>query len=81
VIVDFTIEDNPNRAVLIADGLVAGDQVNDAQAPHSESDAAVRVNTLIVRTAMSHRGTHPAQDVLANRGLFPELHDARNSTH
>src|SRR5580658_870567 len=81
VIVNFAVEDYPDRPVLIADGLVASDQVDDAEAPHSQSDAAFRVDSLIVRPTVRHRCAHTPQDVIANLRVSPKLKDASNSTH
>ena len=48
-VVDLAVEDDPDRAVLVVDRLVAGREVDDAQPAHAERHALVHPHALIVR--------------------------------
>jgi hypothetical protein len=43
-IVKFSVDDNPNAVVFVGDGLVAGGQINDAQARMTQGDTMVGGN-------------------------------------
>src|SRR6266699_1080156 len=58
-VIDFAVEYHPKVVVLVVDRLVPCRQVDDAQPPHSQPGAAVRVNPLIVRPAVHDCLTHP----------------------
>src|SRR5262249_25049275 len=51
-------EDNPDRAVFVRQGLLAGAQVDDAQAPVREKRMRVGVQAGLVRTAVRHHVSH-----------------------
>jgi hypothetical protein len=38
VVVDFTVEDNPERFVLVGHGLMAAGEVDDSQSSHPDTD-------------------------------------------
>ena len=52
IIIDFTVENDPNRSILIRDGLVTGTKVNNTEAAHPEGASTVEMITLVVRAAM-----------------------------
>ena len=54
VVIDFTVEDQPQRFIFIRHGLSAGNrEVNDGEAPESKSDIGIDPIAGIVRSAMS----------------------------
>jgi hypothetical protein len=55
-------------------------KVNDAQAPHPESYGALRVDALVVRTAVNNGPTHPA-DVVGINYFSPPANHAGYSAH
>ena len=61
VIVDFAVEGDDQRTVLIVDRLLASAQIDDAQATMSQSHMLVDVVTLTVRTTVSDDIGHPLQ--------------------
>ena len=71
VVVDLAVEDDPDRAVLVRDRLVAAVEIDDAEAAHAERDAVADVHTLIVGAAMRHGAAHGANLVLVNRLPVP----------
>ena len=81
MVVDFTVENDPDRTVFIADGLMSGGEVNNAEAAHSQADPALRVKAIVVWTAMSHDVTHASQDAGIDVRILPELKYSCNSTH
>src|SRR6266508_2649874 len=71
VVVDLAVEDDPDGAILVRDGLVAAIQVDDAEAPHADGDAVPDVHALIVGTAMHHCAAHVANLVLEHGAAIP----------
>src|SRR2546426_3316086 len=57
-VVDLSVEDDPDRAILVMNRLVAGRQVDDAEASHAERHTLVHQQPLIVWAAMTNRLTH-----------------------
>jgi hypothetical protein len=53
VVVDLTIENDPDGTVLVADWLMAVSQINDAEATHSDADIPGNENAGVVGAAMS----------------------------
>ena len=58
VVVDLAVEDDPHGTVLIGYRLVAGGEVDDAEAPHADGAAAIDVEALVVGTAMANLVAH-----------------------
>src|ERR1700691_1632714 len=80
MVVDFTVENNPDRTVFIAEGLVSGCQIHNAEPSHADPDGTIGIDSLVVRPAMDHGTAHPAESL----GLTPtasELHDPSDATH
>jgi hypothetical protein len=81
VVVDFAIENDPKRAVLVTDGLMASREVNDAEAAHAEANGAVGVDAVVIRSAMGHDIAHPPDCARFNSGSPRELHHPSNTAH
>ena len=52
-VVDLAVEDHLDAAVLVADRLIAGGEVDDAETAMAEADPAVEIVAAGVRTAVS----------------------------
>src|SRR5215467_7649111 len=76
VIVDFPVEDDPNRSIFIANGLVPGSEVHDAQPPHAKPYAARNKKAIVVRPSVRHRRTHLAEPVEFYVRLAPEFQNS-----
>src|ERR1700674_901567 len=63
VVVDFTVECDPERTILVAEWLVSGRKVDDAEAAHAEANPALGVDSFVVGAAMHHGRAHPPQDL------------------
>jgi hypothetical protein len=61
VVIDFTIEDDPNAFVFIADRLVTGLDVDDAEAAYRQSDILLDKKTAIVGPAVGDLLVHRDQ--------------------
>src|SRR4051812_10757925 len=59
VVINFAIEDDPDRAVLVMDWLLAGRQIDDREPPHAECDARHDATSFVIRTAVADRRAHP----------------------
>jgi hypothetical protein len=66
VIVDFAVENDPNGFVFIADGLMTGLNVDDAEAPHRQSDIVLDKKTVIVGATMDDLPVHGDQLIALN---------------
>jgi hypothetical protein len=80
-VIYLAIEDNPNRAIFITQGLMATLQINDAEASVPKTRTRPKIETLAVRTTMC-KETCDGHQVFAVHwfGRFVVPH-SRNSTH
>ena len=60
-VVDFAIEHDDDRTVLVEQGLLAGGQVDDGQAPMPQADAGLQVQAAFVGAAMELGFVHAMQ--------------------
>jgi hypothetical protein len=70
-IVDFTIQDNPFRTVLVCHGLpTLLASVDDAETTHPDASAGGSevLNSDIIRAAMDHRVAHAPDDLDPSSG-------------
>src|SRR5450432_372255 len=81
MIVNFAVKYDPDRAVLVAERLVPRRNVNDAQAPHCDSNTAFDVNALVVGAAMRHGRAHPPQHLRIDLRVPVKLHYSRDPAH
>ena len=51
IVVDFTVEGNPESAVFIRNRLVPAGKVDDAQPPVGNAEFSVQIETFVVRPA------------------------------
>src|SRR5207302_1261047 len=58
VVVDFAVEDHLQRAVFIADGLIAAGEIDDGQAAVRQADARLRPDPLRIGPAMGKTIRH-----------------------
>src|SRR5256885_9901852 len=79
-VINLAIEDHPHRAVLIAERLMPAVQIDNAQAPHTQSDLRLNEETFVVRPAVAHDRTHRTQ-VARVHGTIVKAHDSGNATH
>src|SRR5262245_34057385 len=80
-IVDFTIEDNPDRSVLVANRLMAARHINDRKPPHTKSDIVLEIESLVVRAAMNDCASHFAGDLLVGDLTSVEIDESCNTAH
>jgi hypothetical protein len=52
VVVDFSVENYPQRAIVVAHGLVTAAQVNDRQTPMAQADEVIKVGTVVIGAPM-----------------------------
>ena len=81
VVVDFAVEDRPDRAVFVRQRLPAAFQVDDAQPPVDQDGSTIRVHAGIVRTAMGRDVPHLKR--APGRAVVQPIwgHNSRNSAH
>ena len=81
IVVDLAVEDDLHGAVFVADRLVAGLQVDDAEAIHPEAERAVGQQARLVGAAVLDGVAHGAQRGLVHAArAVPEV-DAVDPAH
>src|SRR5258706_2902040 len=65
VVVDFAVEDHGDTPIFVESRLLPGEQIDNRQTTHAQSDAIIQEIALRVRTAMNHPVAHQAQEFLA----------------
>ena len=80
-IVDLTITDDPERVVVVRDGLVTTGEVNNGKSLHSQRNAFSDVHALVVRTTMKCHRAHPLDDRSSWCWLTIQWNDAVDTTH
>src|ERR1700694_2933133 len=81
VVIDFTVEDDPNASVFIADGLVTGLDVDDTEATHCQSDILLNKKSVIVGSAVDDLPIHQRQRVVIHALVRLGMENAADSTH
>jgi hypothetical protein len=79
-VVDFAVVDDPAGFVLIGDGLVAGGEVNDAEAGHGQGGIAEDHGAGVVGAAVGKGGVHAFEGgpfIIGCGTVYP----AANATH
>src|ERR1044071_5898813 len=81
VVVNLAVVNDPDAAVFVADGLVPGFDVDDAEAAHRQADTLAHVEAIVVRAAVDNLAIHVFERRAINRLLRIETEDAADSTH
>src|SRR5258708_1767508 len=81
VVVEFAVVNDPKILVFVCDGLMPGPDVDDAQATHGQSDVAVHVKTVVVRTAMDNALIHLCQGCTLDSLTSIGMENSANATH
>src|SRR5580700_3475592 len=79
-VVDLAVEDHPNRAVFISYRLIAGLEVDDAQATHAETHPSGDVHAAGVGASMDHGVAHGLHTGGVDAGSR-QARDSRNTAH
>jgi hypothetical protein len=61
MIENLAVENDPEGAVFIANGLLPAAEVNDAQTSVTQTDVVIEVNAKLVRAAVPDHGQHLPQ--------------------
>jgi hypothetical protein len=81
VVVNLSVEDDPDGSVLVAERLVPGGEVDNAEAPHADADSTIRVNAFVIRPAVDHRAAHLPESRRLNSCALTEFHDSSDAAH
>src|SRR5262249_13781892 len=81
LIIDFTVEDDPNCCVLITQRLMSMHDINDAHAPPSQPVITIDTDSFVIRATMNHRFARPVQKSGSHLPVTIKLQNASNSTH
>ena len=76
-VVGFAVVGDPDRAVLVGQGLVAAFDVDDAQAAVAQADARLDVDAFVVRAAVDDRPAHPGEEVAGDGRTARRRGDSR----
>ncbi len=81
VVVDLAVADQPQRAVLVRQRLVAAGEIDDRQPAHADRQRPVDVQAFVVGAAMA-RDPRPSRDSVAAGARAPvEVEDAVDAAH
>src|ERR1051326_5303406 len=80
IVVNLAIKADPNSSIFVAKGLLAGTEVDNAQAPMTQRGTRSDIDAVFVQSAMLQDTGHIADDILRNRSAV-EVHETRNSAH
>jgi hypothetical protein len=80
VVVEFSVEDHPNRFGFIGDGLLPSLHIYDCQPTHSQPYAIVEIKSFAIRTTTGQEGAHPSHEIVVDSPNFL-MCDSRNATH
>ncbi len=81
VVVDFAIEDDPERPVFVRDRLMASLDVDDGEPPRGEPGPGVEEGSFIVRTAVGDRSRHRFENGPVGFLGGNRIEDAADATH
>jgi hypothetical protein len=81
VVVDFAVEDDPDGFVLIADWLVTGRKIDDAQPAHAKPNRPVDIEPIVIGPAVGHGGAHFSHSLSTDCGVLIELDYSGYATH
>src|SRR5215510_4237403 len=80
-VVNFAVEDHPNRAVLVADRLAPRGQVDDREPPHSQRDVLFEIEAFVVRPAMNDGRRHRPRNLFVRRPGPFSIDESENAAH
>src|SRR6476661_7436132 len=80
VIVDLAVENDPFFSVGAVHRLMPAGQVDDRQPAHREACSAVKIKSVVIRSAMTYRSVHAAKHIPV-RGFTAAIYKTRNSAH
>jgi hypothetical protein len=81
VVINFAVEDDPDVSVFIAQGLMSGLNVNDAEAAHRQPDVLFDKEAIIVRAAVDDLLVHSGEQVTIYMPGPLGMKDTADSTH
>src|SRR4051794_21232095 len=81
IVVDLTIEHNPDRPILVTEWLLSSDQIGDGQSPMTERALTLNHEALVVAAAMSDRIGHCGDLGSSILGVRPPVNDAADAAH
>jgi hypothetical protein len=81
IIIDFPIEYQPEGLILVGHGLLSGGEINDGQAPVSQTQGAVQIIPLGIRAAMGHDLVHAGEDGSLHRLIRVRINNTANAAH
>jgi hypothetical protein len=81
MVVNFAVENDPESAIFVADGLMTSDEVDDAQPAHAKSNTALLVYAFVIRAAMYHCPAHLTQNSGIDLAILRKPHHSSDSAH
>src|SRR2546428_4120297 len=79
VVIEFAVEDDPHRAVLVRYRLVAGRNVDDAEPPIPQPNPSSHIKSVAVWSPMGEHVRHPLERGLLDGGVW--IVNATDSAH
>src|SRR5579872_2837327 len=80
VIIDLTVEDDPNAGIFIGHWLFSAREIHDAQTTKSQRSRLGKEDPVIVRATMTQSGRHRFH-FARREAVVAQIKNATNSTH
>src|SRR5690348_12451005 len=81
VVINFSVQQDPDRSVLVGKRLMAAGYVNDAQPAVSQTDIGGHIHPGVVRTAVSQGVVHTLDQFAGDWFRAASINDAANAAH
>jgi len=81
VIEDLAVVDDPQRAVLVRDRLLARGEIENAQTGITQANVLVAVDAELIRAAVAYHRQHLAQSQLLDGALRCQVECSNDSAH
>jgi hypothetical protein len=80
-IVDFAVEGDPDRLILVADRLMAPGNVDDAQTPYAQGCRIVHIVAIVVWSTVPYRLAHGPEDQIRLPAVERAIYESRDAAH
>src|SRR5436853_385121 len=81
IVVNLPVEDDPDGLVFVRHRLVAGFEIDDAEARHPDTEWAVAMNSAPIRSSVDEDLTHSLQRLPADGPARVNLDDSEDPAH
>jgi hypothetical protein len=81
VVVNLSVKNDPDRAVLVRNRLMAREEIDHLEPSHAQSDITLDEETFVIGSAMNQSPTHPLDVVYRCGAISVVIDNAGDATH